>query len=595
MRIKTYQSQGNITGQGSQAYSLGGEKTNPLSIPKTDQLVWQAVGQVGDALTDIDKRMQEARRVDEITNAKVRIGDEFSKLDEYMQSDEFLANTKYQDYDKYREEQTEGIKERVYGDVKDRRTIDAVNSMWAEANLRNKTRVKGQARQMQVEEGRADTHSNLTKLQATFLRAGNNNNRNDANEAIETAESLVNSKVAVGYFTKDEGRRLLKEFRTNTTLTMWKQNIEQDPKWVMEQLDKPGVSNLSEDNRLILKKAAKTAYESKKSDVHMTKKFDSYIEKYNGDYRKMATEVMKDKSLEVGERKKLNGVFNSMHNNQEADKKAIELKITREKNAAKEQAIVDKNNISNDLFKLEYNFPARLDYIKNISPKYGDLKRTELALYEKDIKEVEKKRKADKVEEEKGYNDAEKELIDKITFTPGSVDSTEVRATGQNSENREKLAKKLANAKKKGEVQKNTEDRLKAYHTDIIENTGFLWWGKSPEDIKKLEDVYYKQLDTLREYFDDNPKATAQEAQKAYNELIRPELAKKAIDLAVNRTVPKAPVKTMPATKTIKDITKDMGLSNAELKQLETAFKDNPNVKINIRSINFALDQIRKD
>ena len=363
MRIKKYQSQENITGKGSQAFSLSGEKTSPLAIPKTDQLVWQSVGQVGEALSEIDMRMQEARRVDEVTNAKVRIGDEFSKLNEYMQSDEFLTNTKYQDYGKYRDEKVKEIKEKVYKDVSDRKSIDIINSMWAEADLRNKTKVHGQARIMQVEEGRADTLANLTKLKATFLRDSATANVNGASNAIQTAEEMVAAKVAAGYFKKPEGVRLLDEFRASTTLTMWKQNVDHDPKWAMEQLSKPQ-AHLSEDNRIILKKAAKAAYESRKSDVLTNKIYGDLIAKHGDDYRKMAEDVMnpnKYKQLDLNERRYLESTFNSIQNNKEADK-ARAMKEGRE---ADLMGIYESKNLK-DKYKIlkESKFLTAADKIK---------------------------------------------------------------------------------------------------------------------------------------------------------------------------------------------------------------------------------------
>lgn len=363
MRIKQYISQGNVQGKGTAVHSLGGEKRTAATIPKTDQLTWQATGEVGNALIAIDKRMEEAKRVDEITNKQVQIGEEFSKLDSYMQSEEFLSTHKYDKYGEYRDEQAKAIKERIYGDLEDRKTIDAVDKMWGESNLRNKTRVKGHERKMQVEEGMADTYSNLTILKANFLRSSANADVRSADEAVQNAETLIAAKVSAGYFNKAQGFKLLNEFRESTTITMWQQNIETDPGMVKDELQKPQ-KNLPEDTRLQLLDQARTAYGKRKSDTITSRVYGDMINKYGTDYRGMAKDVMnpnKHKNLNLQERKYLNSTFNSMKNNQEADIKEYKAKGREDE---LESIYLSKNPL--DKFKIlkESKFLSAADKIK---------------------------------------------------------------------------------------------------------------------------------------------------------------------------------------------------------------------------------------
>ncbi|GAG01091.1 unnamed protein product, partial [marine sediment metagenome] len=125
--------------------------------------------------------------------------------------------------------------------------------------------------------------------------------------------------------------------------------------------------------------------------------------------------------------------------------KELKLKVDTAEDAEKVRVQADKDKISTDLFKLELNadFPGRLKYIENIPDEYGALKRKELDLYERDLKETKKTIKKEK------YNDAEKKLIDEITFTPENVTAQDVRAVGQDAENREVLMKKFDASQKK--------------------------------------------------------------------------------------------------------------------------------------------------
>ena len=541
MRIKQYISQGNVQGKGTAVHSLGGEKRTAATIPKTDQLIWQATGEVGNALIAIDKRMEEAKRVDEITNKQVQIGEEFSKLDSYMQSEEFLSTHKYDKYGEYRDEQAKAIKERIYGDLEDRKTIDAVDKMWGESNLRNKTRVKGHERKMQVEEGMADTYSNLTILKANFLRSSANADVRSADEAVQNAETLIAAKVSAGYFNKAQGFKLLNEFRESTTITMWQQNIETDPGMVKDELQKPQ-KNLPEDTRLQLLDQARTAYGKRRGETLTNKAYGDLMTKYGDDYEKMTTEIMdpkKHKDLDEKERSSLRQIFNNLDSDKKSKVKAKELEEKRKKEQKEEKKKAYKNKMANDLFKLDNDFDGRLDYINNMPAEFGDDKRAELKRLKADMKAAKTGNKTEP------YNDAEKEIIDKITFEPGSVDINDVRDTGQNTENREKLAKKLAAAKKKGTYQKKLETGMSDFRQKAIDSE----WYYSEKDKKEIDGLFYKQLEDIDEFFANNPNPTYKEVSDFKDKILTPEYAKQVINMAVNRVaVPKKPKQIQTVT-----------------------------------------------
>ena len=240
-----------------------------------------------------------------------------------------------------------------------------------------------------------------------------------------------------------------------------------------------------------------------------------------------------------------------------AQKESEKLEQTLKESAIEEQAKQKKHKILVDLAQYDVpgqeNFASRLEAIKNIPPDLIELKTSELKRYKKDFEDF------NKGQEEKGYNEEENRLIDKITFSPGKVTPDEIRNTGQNAGNRAKLNKIYEASLKKGDAQKRMEEKLKDHYLGnkqkgIVgvfgekleeEAKGFEFWRGitgggfyadfTEEEKAEVENQYYDQLDTLRAWFKENPNAKFTEAQDFFNKTVRPEIGAKVIETALKR------------------------------------------------------------
>lgn len=243
------------------SFSVPGERRSPVTVPRTGEVTWGAAREVAGAAGDIAAKMRNARQIQELADAQVKNRRLFADIDAQLQDPDFLSQTDPDEFERIFDERSGEGWQAVSGGMTDDRAKKAARNDFENLRVSYLTRTRSRARNLQIETGRASTDQQLRDLQEVLLRGDAEGDTRAAADALVTAQGIVAGKVSAGYFSAEEGDRLLENFRKDATGTIWARRIQNDPAGAFIELSKnKSIPNMLESERVTLQKMSRAAY-----------------------------------------------------------------------------------------------------------------------------------------------------------------------------------------------------------------------------------------------------------------------------------------------------------------------------------------------
>lgn len=223
MRIPLYDSEKTPQAGSGSVHSLGGERRSPIKTPQTKEGVFRELNNAANTMVDIGNKMVEAERVEQYNEALVKLTEGFSNIKTEFETnkDYFQLNT--EEHLKRQEEMSSTLRNAILDGVKDRKAIKAIELEYAKMDIRNKSQIQSLGWNRQVDRGRAKTMEGLDIVL-------NNAIKNQDMEAYGTAEAMINSAVAAGYYNQQEAVKLIESFNNSAVVGTFTKMAELDPK-----------------------------------------------------------------------------------------------------------------------------------------------------------------------------------------------------------------------------------------------------------------------------------------------------------------------------------------------------------------------------
>jgi len=219
-KLPVYDRQVVPSAKSDEVFTLGGERSTPLSIP-TLSATPGAVRSVANTLKQIDDQFKDARRVEEFSNAVIASMESNSNYLNRVKSDAKFRNMSVEDLEKDHSQYKIGLESRVLSNIKDPQTRTAISRKLREMDITTLGAVRAFGMNQQADRLRASTDQQLNVLSKSFVEG------ND--DAIETAISLIDGKVAADAFSRQEGQQLKERFRKDSIVGRWRLFSQANP------------------------------------------------------------------------------------------------------------------------------------------------------------------------------------------------------------------------------------------------------------------------------------------------------------------------------------------------------------------------------
>ena len=262
MIIQRYQQSVAPTKQVSRAYSLPGERRNPILKKDTSHIKYQAGMSMANAVTNISAKIQEAERAEQYTAGETAAMEEYANLIMDVKTGKDWQELTTEDLLSKYEDRALKAENRIMANVKNPDAKRQMKESLAKMRIRGRIQAQDIGWKRQVDRGRAKTHNELERLIDQVVSGM------DPQQAMETAEKNVAEKVSVGYFSAQEGQRMLEGFNEQAGQVFFTNLIDINPSAAFAMLsDDKRATYLDGEVRQKMLSAAKTAAHQQQTDA----------------------------------------------------------------------------------------------------------------------------------------------------------------------------------------------------------------------------------------------------------------------------------------------------------------------------------------
>ena len=259
MRVPTYTREVTPSGQPAQAFSLPGEKRQPLSVPMAKENALRAAASFAENLTGIGKRMAEAQIQDQYATGYTQASTAFTGLLDRYKSPEFQEATDPDDYEQVFTQDVATVRDAAFAGVKSRQARDQLSRAFTTLETEARSRVTTLARHRQVDRMKANYHHTVRTTVEDALKNALAGDMSAVQNGVVTLEAMVAGYVASGVISADQGRADLERVQDELPRAIYERAIVRDPEGTYADLQGGRPETLSEPAYTALLSKAKTA------------------------------------------------------------------------------------------------------------------------------------------------------------------------------------------------------------------------------------------------------------------------------------------------------------------------------------------------
>jgi hypothetical protein len=228
IKIPTYTSGQQMTKQSSGVTSMGGERIQPAiqrSLTKSmapSDIKWKAVQEFSNTITNINDRMEEAERVEQVNDGIMTINNELQSYLDDLRTNPDYNNLSPDEHEKLYEKRKEQLTKQLKENTTNTNAWKQIERKIDEKSLiaRTKTREIGWRRQ--IDRGKTKLVNNIENLVDRFVDTGDPTILGDIKESIGNAESA-------GYISGEQSIDLSQRSYMNAVNKYWQKVINLDP------------------------------------------------------------------------------------------------------------------------------------------------------------------------------------------------------------------------------------------------------------------------------------------------------------------------------------------------------------------------------
>lgn len=343
MKIQGYERKELPSGEGDQVLALSGEWSKAIPIPKQERSY--GTMKIAGVMSDMGDRFKQAEDVAEYNRAMV----DAHKGQAEIQND--LRGAKNEDgslkygaasleeHETVYKERSKALKDGIAEKIKSATVREKFSTSYDDLDVRGVVQTRDLGRNRLINRERAATETQLNEFANLMVQTGDLQKWADM-------QGLVQSKVAAGFFTPEEGAQLQDKWRDKAIGAYWERAIQDGPTlaYKMMSAEKPPESfaRLDEDKKTQLIAKAKAAKESGEHQARLQTTFAGLDKQFgNNPQKKIAFLENSDNlpELRLDERNQLISTYHAQ--------------ISRAREAVN-QARMDGNRTVTDLFARAY-------------------------------------------------------------------------------------------------------------------------------------------------------------------------------------------------------------------------------------------------
>jgi hypothetical protein len=286
MKIPIYEPSQKAIREGPSSYALGAERSTPLNIPKSDMVKWQGVSDFAESVTRIGARMEEADRVQQVSEALALSTQGYADLMDQINTDPKLINASPEEHEIFYTNSMQQIRKQVMDGMSSPRAKEAFSERFGLRTIEGLVDVRALARNRMISKGRASTDAQLSSLVKNLSTTGDFS-------IIADGQALIAGKTNAGYFNPEEGQQLNERFARDATLGYWNQQILDNPAATYEVLkqEPESLNNLQPAEKTTLLARAQAAAESDNKLATLSGAYTTIMSKYGNNYEAALADI----------------------------------------------------------------------------------------------------------------------------------------------------------------------------------------------------------------------------------------------------------------------------------------------------------------